>query len=600
MILCPVCNGLFTTAPLLHNHGIVVHGVSLIAVGVMRQIAHTQTLSMVCPVGDSRGGCRTIFHTTNAVLRHLWQHHEAFARGSRPVFNALTALYSRADSIMPLQQERALLEPMPLNGASKNPGNGVVEHVNPHTQCEEPADESAMRRTSADGCDVMIGNLDPHTPARVLEALILDLGYEDVVVVAGPLVRDAQAFVFINAPPTVNVHAMVTALKFCKLFDRRLEVEIVGTPSCLDRENVISGDNMVDTHVLNIAGRPIREAINSLREDHDEEMGESERRAGPRNVADQSISLASQVRPGLAAMKYSNQSSAVRLAPEVNHKAGDIVAIVGLDSTPSSTEQPTNANRGNLLPAEIESTAPATINLWRSSNLHLTKPVGSATTLATDDQQNFPPISNKSCQIQVASPTPKVPQNDPSDVPLCADQSSISHQQLVKLNVPSSRPRCVLPAEKVMRSLMMADTAMAASSPSCPSSKPAPNVVKRKRTDSGNTLHQDAKIVADAREDDGGLTQSTGLEQAQLIKRVCNDSAVDTVICSGMLSEREQDCSENKIPVAIMVLPQEDIRSYSQDEWYGRLTPHGEDKRFELFSRYRDRPSVESESQSPI
>jgi hypothetical protein len=217
---------------------------------------------------------------------------------------------------------------------------------------------SVTRRTAAEGCDVMIGNLDPHTPVRVLEALILELGYEDVVVVAGPLIRDNKAYAFINAPPTVNVPTMITDLKSSKLFDCQLEVEIVGSLNSLESQDATVRDGDANS---NIAGRPIRAIANAT---------------------------------------DSASSSVTGPGPVMKHGPQDVKAITKQDSTSKLPEPLTNASQGNLLPKSTESAVEASPRFRLFSNLVWTKPVDGSTTVVTDQSHNTLPHLNESCEAK--------------------------------------------------------------------------------------------------------------------------------------------------------------------------------------------------------
>jgi hypothetical protein len=147
--------------------------------------------------------------------------------------------------------------------------------------------------------------------------------------------------------------------------------------------------------------------------------------------------------------------------------------------------------------------------------------------------------------------------------------------------------------------LIKADRAIAALRPDCLFDKPETSSLKRKRNDSANLLHQGAENVAGGGGEDG-LTQDTYSERLRRIKRVRSDSAITTNAYAETSSGRTKESPQRRAPVAVMVAPSDDIQNCTQDEWYGRLTPHGEDKRHELFCRYRERHSVESDSQSTV
>jgi hypothetical protein len=222
----------------------------------------------------------------------------------------------------------------------------------------------------------MIGNLDPHTPARVIEALILDLGFEDVVVVAGPLIRDTKAYAFINAPPTVNVCAMITALKASKLFDRPLEVEMVGSLSSLDSDDATTIDNIVKN---NIAGHPPGEGVRSLEENHGEKSGEKERRGGPQSVSDKIARYIDRYVPDIATVKD-------RPMPGTNDTPLGIIATRRQDSAPKLSREVTNASQANSLLTNTTLAAPAPIDRRLFSYLKGIKPVEDPKSVVTDQQ----------------------------------------------------------------------------------------------------------------------------------------------------------------------------------------------------------------------
>jgi hypothetical protein len=128
--------------------------------------------------------------------------------------------------------------------------------------------------------------------------------------------------------------------------------------------------------------------------------------------------------------------------------------------------------------------------------------------------------------------------------------------------------------------------------------KDVPPVLKRKRNDSANMFQPQASFKAGADGDGAGLTQGTHSEGPRPMKRMRNDLVVTTDVCAEKPSDHGKDSPQRQVPVAVMVSSGDKIQNCSQDEWYGRLTPHGEDKRHELFFRYRERLSVESDSPS--
>jgi hypothetical protein len=123
-------------------------------------------------------------------------------------------------------------------------------------------------------------------------------------------------------------------------------------------------------------------------------------------------------------------------------------------------------------------------------------------------------------------------------------------------------------------------------------------MLKRKRNDSANMFQLQASFAAGT--DGGGHSLTQGLQSEKLrpTKRMCNDLAATAEVCAGNSLDHGENSPQRKVPVAVMVSSGNKIQNCSQDEWCGRLTPHGEDKRHELFFRYRERLSVESDSPS--